>query len=135
MARGRGSRARIAAAPAVRVLTSQGAAELTTDPRDPSVRVLRIEGLEASAVDLADPSRLPLDYLHRLGTALDVLLPRGAAADVVHLGGGAVALPRFVAGTRPPARQEGHELEPELVELARHHLRLRRSPGLRIRVG
>ena len=32
-------------------------------------------------------------------------------------------------------RQEVYELEPELVALAREHLRLRRGPGLTIRVG
>src|SRR4051794_22086146 len=76
-----------------------------------------------------------MDYLHRLATALDVLLPRAGPADVVHLGGGAFALPRYVAATRPLARQEVYELEPALVKLARTHLRLRRSPALRVRVG
>jgi spermidine synthase len=128
-------RARAEAAPAVRVTTSQGPAELVSDPSDPAVRILVIDGLEASRVDLTDPTRLPLDYLHRLGVALDALVPRGAPCDIVHVGGGAFALPRFVAATRPLARQEVYELEPAVVELARTHLRLRRSPGLRVRVG
>jgi hypothetical protein len=135
MARSRSRRGRPAAAPPVRVETSQGPAELLTDPADPAVRILVIDGLEASRVDLAEPARLPLDYLYRLGVALDVLLPRGAPCEVVHVGGGAFALPRFLAATRPLARQEVYELEPAVVELARVHLRLRRSPALRVRVG
>ena len=116
-------------------LGSGATAVLEPDPARPGGRRLLIDGLESSYVDLTDPARLHLDYLHRLGVALDVLLPRGAAADVVHLGGGAFALPRFLAATRPLVRQEVYEIEPALVELARTDLRLRRSPGLRVRVG
>lgn len=124
-----------AAAPPVRVETSQGPAELVGDPRRPSQRTLFIGGLASSAVDLDDPAHMPVDYLHRLAVALDVLLPRGAAGDVVHLGGGAFALPRLIAATRPAVRQEVYELEPTLVALAREHLRVRRGPRLAIRVG
>ena len=56
MGRGKPNRRRTSAAPTVSVLTTQGVAELATDPRDPAVRVLRIEGLEAAAIDLADPA-------------------------------------------------------------------------------
>jgi spermidine synthase len=131
----RRARRRRAGAPAVRVETSQGAAELVGDPRRPAERTLFIGGLASSAVDLDDPERMPVDYLHRLATALEVLLPRGAAGDVVHLGGGAFALPRLIAATRPAVRQEVYELEPALVALAREHLRLRRGPALTVRVG
>ena len=110
-------------------------AEVVPDPARPGGRLLRIGGLESSYVDLRAVEHLRMDYLHRLGVALDVLLPRGTAATVVHLGGGAFALPRFLAATRPALRQEVYEIEPALVALARAHLRLRESPALRIRVG
>jgi hypothetical protein len=135
MPRGKRDRGRRHAAPAVRMQTSQGDAELVSDPRRPSERTLFIGGLASSAVDLADPERMPVDYLHRLATALDVVLPRGAAGEVVHLGGGAFALPRLIASTRPAVHQEVYELEPELVAMAREHLRLRRGPSLTVRVG
>jgi hypothetical protein len=135
MARSGTRHGRRAAAPTVRVRTSQGPAELVSDPRRPAERTLFIGGLASSAVDLADPERMPVDYLHRLAAALDVLLPRGAGGEVVHLGGGAFALPRLIASTRPAVRQEVYELEPELVALAREHLRVRRGPGLAIRAG
>jgi SAM-dependent methyltransferase len=120
---------------AVAVATSQGDADLVPDPSRPSARVLFIGGLMSSHIDLDDPATLHMDYLHRLGVALDVLLPRGEPADIVHLGGGAFALPRFLAATRPAVRQDVFELESGLVELARRHLRLRASAGLRVKVG
>src|SRR3954451_23305177 len=97
MPRHRAQNRRRSAQPTVRVLTSQGEAELVSDPRRPSERTLFIGGLASSAVALADPERMPVDYLHRLAAALDVVFPRGRAGEIVHLGGGAFALPRFVA--------------------------------------
>jgi spermidine synthase len=70
-----------------------------------------------------------------MADALDALLARGQPADVIHLGGGGFALPRFLAATRPAIRQEVYEVEPEIVALAERHLRLRRSPSLRVRTG
>jgi len=42
---------------------------------------------------------------------------------------------RALAAADRSARQEVIELDPEVVELARRHLGLRRAPGLRVRVG
>lgn len=64
-----------------------------------------------------------MDYQARMAVALDALRPaKGAAVEVVHLGGGALALPRYVAATRPAARQAVWEIEPELVALGRTRL-------------
>ena len=107
----------------MRAQTSQGVAELVTDPGRPHCLVLYLDGLPSSHVDLSDPSRLHMDYQARLAVALDALRPaRGAAMDIVHLGGGAMALPRYVAATRPLAAQEVWEVEAELVALARRRL-------------
>jgi spermidine synthase len=121
--------------PARVVTAGGGVVELVADPRRQAGRMLIIDGLASSYVDLDDPAYLHLDYLHRLGAALDVLLPRSAAADVLHLGGGGFALPRFLATTRPQVRQVVYEIEPAVVEVARRHLRLRRSAALSVRVG
>ncbi|MEA2124631.1 MAG: hypothetical protein QOI80_1413 [Solirubrobacteraceae bacterium] len=107
----------------MRVETSQGPADLLDDPGRPGAQVLYLDGLASSHVDLRDPQRLHMDYQWRLGAALDALRPaRGEPLDVVHLGGGALALPRFVAATRPRARQAVWEIEPELVALGRRRL-------------
>jgi spermidine synthase len=99
------------------------------------VRTLLLDGHEAGQVDLADPRRLGFAYMRRIADVLDALRAPGAALDVVHLGGGAFALPRYLAATRPGSRQEVHELDPGVVALAREHLGLRLSPRLRVRVG
>ena len=97
--------------------------ELLTDPGRPQCRVLYTDGLAASHVDLRDPQRLRMDYQHRLAVALDALRPaRGEPVTVVHLGGGALALPRFVAATRPRAVQHTYEIDPDLVALCRREL-------------
>jgi spermidine synthase len=98
-------------------------AELVADLSRPHARVLYVDGLASSHVDLRDPQRLHMDYQWRLGAALDALRPeRGAPVGVVHLGGGALALPRFVAATRPRARQRVFEIDEALVVLARREL-------------
>jgi SAM-dependent methyltransferase len=115
--------------------TAAGTVEIVPDPGHAPGRLVLIGGLESAYVDLRDPTHLRLDYVRRLADALDALLPRGEPAQIVHLGGGGFSLPRHIAATRPAARQEVYELDPEIVGLAREHLRLRRSPALRIRVG
>ena len=114
----------------MRAATSQGVAELLDDPGRPGCKVLYVDGLASSHVDLRDPSRLHMDYLARMATALDALVGRGAAIRVLHAGGGALALPRYVAATRPAAVQEVWEVEESLVALGRARLGGRRL-GLR----
>ncbi len=98
-------------------------AELVADLSRPHCRVLYTDGLAASHVDLRDPQRLHMDYQWRLAAALDALRPaRGEPLTIVHLGGGALALPRFVAATRPRARQHVYEIDPDLVALTRREL-------------
>ncbi len=118
-----------------RAQTGVGTAQVVADPARPTGRLLLIDGVASGYVDLRDPQVLGLDYLHRLGAALDALVPRGAASTVVHLGGGAFALPRRIAATRPHARQEVYEIDPAIAALARRHLRLRPSPALEVRIG
>ncbi len=98
-------------------------AELVADLSRPHCRVLYTDGLAASHVDLKDPQTLHMDYQWRLGAALDALRPaRGEPLTVVHLGGGALALPRFVAATRPRARQHVYEIDADLVAVCRREL-------------
>ena len=43
------------------------------------------------------PTHLEFEYVRRIGHVLDLAAEPGAAIDVVHLGGGALTLPRYVA--------------------------------------
>jgi hypothetical protein len=99
------------------------------DPDRPSGRLLRQGDMEASYVDLADPSHLEFDYMRWMRIVL-----RGARARrVLHVGGGACALPRALAAEDPGGRQEVCEVDPAVLALAREHLGLRRARGLRVR--
>ena len=53
----------------------------------------------------------------------------------VHLGAGALTIPRYVEATRPGSRQQVIELEPALVELVRENLPLPRGASIRVRIG
>ena len=132
--RGRERRAK-SAPPPVEARTPYALAEVIADPRRPSSRTLLLDGREAGQVDLADPRRLGFAYMRRIADLIDAFRPPGTGIDVVHVGGGAFALARYVAATRPRSRQEVLELDPGVVGLAREHLGLRPSPRLRVRVG
>lgn len=110
--------------------SSVGTLELLTDRGRPGGRMLLIDGLSHGYVDLDDPAHLELDYIARIGAALEVLVPRGEPATVLHLGGGAFSLPRFLASTRPQVTQTVIEKSGAVIKLAEQHLRLRRSERL-----
>ena len=96
---------------------------------------LLIEDTPQSHVDLADPTHLHFEYIVRMGALIDQLASPGAPITAVHLGAGAMTLPRYIAATRPGSRQQVIELEAPLVELVREHLPLPRGAAIRIRIG
>jgi len=132
--RGRERRGRPAPAP-VEVRTLHALAEVVADPARPSSRTLLLDGREAGEVDLRDPRALSFGYMRRIADLIDAFRPAGCGIDVVHVGGGACALPRYVEAKRPPSRQLVFELDPGVVALARAHLGLRTTPRMRIKVG
>ncbi len=54
----------------------------------------------------------------------------GRALDVLHLGGGALTLPRYVAATRPGSRQDVVEADRGLLDLVVEHLPLPAGAGI-----
>lgn len=85
--------------------------------------------MDASYVDLADPTHLEFDYLRWMR----IVLRNAHARRILHVGGGACALPRALAAADPDGRQEVCEVDAGALALAREHLGLRRTPGLRVR--
>ncbi len=85
--------------------------------------------MDASYIDLADASHLEFDYLRWMR----IVLRAARARRVLHIGGGACALPRALAAADPGGRQEVCESDGAILALAREHLGLRRAPGLRVR--
>src|SRR5690554_1318087 len=80
-----------------------------------------------------DPSQLFFEYVQRIGPVIDQLPPGPITA--VHLGGGALTLPRYVEATRPGSRQQVVELESELVDFVREHLPWSKGASIRVRHG
>lgn len=111
------------------VLARDGELIVERDPSRPSGRLLIQQEMESSYIDLADPSHLEFDYMRWLR----IILRAVRARRVVHVGGGACALPRALAAEWPDGRQEVCELDAGVLALAREHMGLRRTPGLRVR--
>ncbi|MBT0770898.1 fused MFS/spermidine synthase [Kineosporia sp. J2-2] len=114
---------------------AQGTAEIVPDPDRPGAYTLLVEGTAQSHVDLADPSRLEFEYMRWLGFLIDLAAEPGRPVNVLHLGGGAWTLPRYVAHTRPGSRQRVVEIDEPLIEFVREHLPLPRNAGVRVRAG
>lgn len=95
---------------------------------------LLVDGVPQSYVDLTDPTYLAFDYVRRIGDVLDLVAPAGRPLRVVHLGGAAMTLPRYVVATRPRSRQLVVEPDAELVDLVRAQLPWGRGVGVRVRV-
>ncbi|MHA6669291.1 spermidine synthase [Homoserinimonas sp. A447] len=94
---------------------------------------LIVDGTPQSHVNVDDPSQLFFEYVQRIGHVIDQL-PDGPIT-AVHLGAGALTLPRYVEATRPGSRQQVVELESDLVDFVREHLPWSRTAPIRVRHG
>lgn len=86
--------------------------------------VLEIGGHVQSHVDLARPRHIRYEYLRRMANVLDVLAPAGEPIDILHLGAGALTLPRYVQATRPGSDQTVVDIDRELVSFVAAELPL-----------
>ncbi|WP_431945135.1 spermidine synthase [Micromonospora marina] len=111
-----------------------GRAELVPDADRPGSWTLLLDGAPQSHVDLTDPAHLEFEYVRRLAAALDLVAPPGAPLRVLHLGGGALTLPRYVRATRPGSAQRVSEVDGALVDLVRRELPWPSDPRLKVRV-
>ncbi|WP_455133536.1 spermidine synthase [Microbacterium aurum] len=96
---------------------------------------LDVDGTPQSHVDPDDPSHLHFEYVARMGAVIDLLRMPGQPLTAIHLGAGALTLPRYVEHTRPGSRQQVIELEQPLVDLVRAELPLPRGAQVRVRIG
>jgi spermidine synthase len=113
------------------ILAAEGDLVVQRDAGRPSGRLLRQGDMDASYVDLADPRHLEFDYMRRMRDVVEAV----RATRIVHVGGAACALARALAASDPARRQNVVEVDEVVLEVARRHLGLRRSPGLRVRHG
>ena len=96
---------------------------------------LDVDGTPQSHGDLDDPAHLHFEYVARMGAVIDRLRMPGQPLTAIHLGAGALTLPRYVEHTRPGSRQQVIELEQPLVDLVRAQLPLPRGAQVRVRIG
>jgi spermidine synthase len=112
--------------------TDCGTARLLPDVDRDRAWLLTVDGAPQSYVDLDEPQHLEFEYARRLGHVVDLAAERGAPLDAVHLGGGALTLPRYVAATRPGSLQDVVEADRGLVELVGEHLPLPAGAGITV---
>lgn len=110
-----------------------GTAELVPDRERTHGWSLTVDGAPQSYVDLDDPQYLDFSYQRRLGHLVDLAAPPGRPLRVVHLGGGALALARYVAATRPRSTQQVVEVDTALTEFVRRELPWDRNWRIRVR--
>jgi len=96
---------------------------------------LVVDGTPQSHVNADDPTQLFFEYIQRMGHVIDQLGLPGQPLTAVHLGAGALTIPRYVEATRPGSRQQVIELEQDLVDLVRTHIPWPKSASIRVRYG
>ncbi|GAA3285751.1 fused MFS/spermidine synthase [Nesterenkonia halobia] len=116
----------------VRLSASGTVAELRCDELTDAGVVLSIDGAEQSHVEVADPDFLLHDYTVResavLRTAARDLVRADARGQVLHLGAGALTLPRWLGHHAPGLEQTVVDVEPELVDFVLAHLPMEPAP-------
>lgn len=119
-----------------RVLTSSGyTATITPDRWVPGAFTLTVDGTPQSHVNLENPAELFFEYVQRMGHVIDRIGMPGEPITAVHLGAGALTLPRYVDATRPGSRQQVVELETDIVDFVREELPWSKRASIRIRHG
>lgn len=99
-----------------------GEVELLRDEDRPGGWLLLLDRVRQSYVDLEDPRYLEFPYVRVLAGVIGAL-PAGPL-NVVHVGGGAATLPRWVAATRPGSVQVVFEPHRALLQMVRARLPL-----------
>jgi hypothetical protein len=99
----------------------------------PGSFLLRMSGMSQSHVDLEDPTRIAFEYVRRIADVVDTCAPAGEPIRVVHVGGAALSLPRYVAATRPRSPQVVLEPAADVTELVRTELPLPPRSGIKVR--
>ncbi|MFJ4923115.1 spermidine synthase [Streptomyces sp. NPDC088725] len=107
--------------PVIRAV-DHGTAKLLPDVDRERAWLLTVDGAPQSYVDLDEPTHLEFEYVQRLAHVIDHAAPTGDPLAVLHLGGGACTLPRYVAATRPGSAQTVVDSDAALLELVAEHL-------------
>ncbi|MCS5732985.1 polyamine aminopropyltransferase [Herbiconiux daphne] len=110
-------------------------ARLTLLDRKAARYELEVDGIPQSVVSVNDPTTLEYPYIRHIARALDAAAPTGGPLFTVHLGAGALTLPRYVEATRPGSPQLVVEFEPALFEAVVTALPLAEGNDVRVVFG
>jgi spermidine synthase len=114
--------------------TAYHCARVVADPARESGRVLVLDTLRHSYVDLEDPTHLEFEYVRAVAAVTDVVAPAGEPLSALHIGGGGLTVPRYLAEVRPGTESLVIEVDPGVVAIDRDQLALETSDRLRVRV-
>jgi spermidine synthase len=114
--------------------TSYHCARVVADPSRETGRVLMLDTLRHSYVDLDDPTHLEFEYVRAIAAVTDVIAPSGEPLSALHVGGGGLTVPRYLAEVRPGTESLVIEVDPGVVAIDREQLELETSDRLRVRV-
>ena len=121
--------------PSVTLKLSGMVAEIQPDRFVPGSFELVVDGTPQSHVNIDHPDELFFEYIQRIGHVIDLLGEVGEPITAVHLGAGALTLPRYVEATRPGSRQQVVEIESDLIDFVRAELPWDKRANLRVRHG
>jgi spermidine synthase len=114
--------------------TAYHCARVVADEERETGRILVLDTLRHSYVDVADPEHLEFEYIRAIAATVEATLPAGAPLSALHVGGGGLTVPRWLAATRPGTESLVLEVDPGVVEIDREQMALETSDELRVRV-
>ncbi|MDR0990366.1 MAG: fused MFS/spermidine synthase [Propionibacteriaceae bacterium] len=106
---------------------------LIADRDRPGAWFVRVGGADQSYIVPDDPTWLEFDYVQRIAAVIDQIAPAGQRLRVVHVGGGGLTLPRYVAVTRPTSAQVVLEPDASLTAAVRAVAPLPPRSGIKVR--
>ena len=121
--------------PSITLKLSGHHAVIEPDRFTPGSFNLIVDGTPQSNVNMDDPGELFFEYVQRIGHVIDLIGEVREPITAVHLGAGALTLPRYVEATRPGSRQQVVELESDLIDFVRGELPWDKRAQLRVRHG
>jgi len=121
--------------PPIEAEIDAGRALLLPDPNCPRAYILLVNGVQQSYVNLDDPADVRYRYARRMMGAVNFLFPCAAPVRALHIGAGALTMPRYLATTRPGSSQLVVDNDARLIELVKRHLPWEADSGIRVEVG
>jgi spermidine synthase len=94
---------------------------------------VRVDGTDQSYVDPWDPTYLEFDYVQRVADVIDTSFAPALRITAIHVGGGGLTIPRYIAHTRPTSGQIVFEPDAGLTQAVRDVAPLPRHSGIKVR--